>query len=168
MSQQDPNRKFNPNNIPPLGDDKKKPKLNIYWIYGLVAVALIGYTFFKGVSPSGVKSDFEKVKVMLLENDVDTIVIVNKKIVKIHIQEDSLKNKAAIYTKLLGAENYEIAKKIKNSTPQVNFTIGDLESYSRELETFYAKYPNVNRPPSFPEEPGEWYSFLIKIGRAHV
>ena len=38
MNQQEPNRKFNPDNIPPKGDDpqKKKSRFNIYWVYGVV------------------------------------------------------------------------------------------------------------------------------------
>jgi hypothetical protein len=39
------NRKPNPNNIPQPGDDgqKKKPRFNIYWIYGIAFAALIGW-----------------------------------------------------------------------------------------------------------------------------
>ena len=37
------NRKLNPDNIPPTGDDKQsknKPRFNIYWVYGLVFIHL--------------------------------------------------------------------------------------------------------------------------------
>ena len=55
MSQQKPNKKFDPNNIPPVGDDKKKPKFNVYWIYGLIFVAIVGYNLFRTVNTAGIK-----------------------------------------------------------------------------------------------------------------
>ena len=61
-------KKNSPNNITPFGDDnssKKKPKFNIYWIYGIAFAALIGYNFFRGVSSSGVETDQIKFKEMV-------------------------------------------------------------------------------------------------------
>ena len=59
MNQQDNKRKFNPDNIPPKGDDsnKKKPRFNIYWIYGIIFLTIIGWNFFRTVSSAGIETD---------------------------------------------------------------------------------------------------------------
>ena len=41
MNQQDSKKKFNPDNIPQKGDDKKKPRFNIYWVYGIIFLTII-------------------------------------------------------------------------------------------------------------------------------
>jgi AFG3 family protein len=163
MSQQNSNRKFDPNNIPPLGDDKKKPKFNIYWIYGLIFVSIIGYTLFKNVDAAGVTTDIGRTKTMILQGDVDTIVIINKKNVYVHILEDSIKTKADFYKKTFGAENFELVKKVKLGKPQASFKIGDLESYTREMEAFYLENKITTRPTVLYEEPSEWYGVISNI-----
>ena len=57
MNQQDNKRKFNPDNITPKGDDKKKPKFNIYWIYGIIFLTIIAWNFFRTVSSAGIETD---------------------------------------------------------------------------------------------------------------
>ena len=76
-------KKGNPNNLTPFGDDpsKKRPKFNIYWIYGIAFAALIGYNFFRGVGSGGVETDQIKFKEMMKMGDVEKIkTIRNKKI----------------------------------------------------------------------------------------
>ena len=39
-------KKFNPDSIPPIGDDnqqKNKNRFNIYWVYGLVFAGILAY-----------------------------------------------------------------------------------------------------------------------------
>ena len=70
----DSNRKPTPNNIPPTSDEnKKRPKFNIYWIYGIAFAALIGYNFYRGVGRVGVETDQIKFKEMVKMGDVEKI-----------------------------------------------------------------------------------------------
>ena len=59
MDQQDTKKKYNPDNIPPKGDDaqKKKPRFNIYWVYGLVFLAIIGWNLYRTVDSAGIEID---------------------------------------------------------------------------------------------------------------
>ena len=59
MNQPNNKRKFNPDNLPPTGDDplKKKNKFNIYWIYGIILIAIISYNLMRGVNSSGIETD---------------------------------------------------------------------------------------------------------------
>ena len=96
---QDSNRKFNPDNIPPKGDDqqKKKPRFNIYWVYGIIFLSIVGWNLYRGVSSAGIETDQQKFYSMVLQGDVTKIkTIRNKKIVRVFVDMDSLKNKAAV------------------------------------------------------------------------
>ena len=61
MNQQDPNRKYPPDNIPPKGEDpqKKKSKFSIYWLYGILVVGLVVFNLYRNVSSAGVEIDQE-------------------------------------------------------------------------------------------------------------
>ncbi|MEJ7588651.1 MAG: ATP-dependent metallopeptidase FtsH/Yme1/Tma family protein, partial [Ferruginibacter sp.] len=87
------NRKPNPNNIPPTGDDqsKNKNRFNIYWVYGLVFAAIVGYNLFNGTRSTGVETDWVKFTEMVKNGDIEKIkTIRNKKIVRVYVKKDSL------------------------------------------------------------------------------
>ena len=51
-------RRLNPNlspGTPPEEDPKKKPRLSIYWVYGIIFALIIGYNLFRQTTGSGVE-----------------------------------------------------------------------------------------------------------------
>src|SRR5437868_954971 len=112
-NQQDPNRnKFNPDNIPPKGDDpqRKKSRFNIYWVYGLLFIGIVVFNLYRNVSSAGVDTSFEAFKEMLKQGDVEEYKIIrNKKLVRITLNKDSLTHKAAFYKKLLNTSKNDKA-----------------------------------------------------------
>ena len=85
---QDNNRKYNPDNIPPKGDDpqKRKPRFNIYWVYGIIFLSIVGWNLYRGVTNAGIETDQQKFYAMVLQGDVTRIkTIRNKKIVRVFI-----------------------------------------------------------------------------------
>jgi AFG3 family protein len=166
MNQQDSNRKYNPDNIPPKGDDplKKKNRFNIYWVYGIILVCLVGWNVFRGVSSAGVETDQQKFHEMLKQGDVEkTVVIRNKKIVRVFLFKDSLKNKAGLYSSLLNDKEddkkYEAATKMK--PPQLYFSILDNETYATKLSEFYKQNPGVREVAEKSDEEGELFGQII-------
>ncbi len=167
MSQQEGNKRFNPNSIPPPGEDspdKKKPKFNIYWVWGIIALLLIGYNLFRNVSASGLETDFEKFKEVAKQGDVVRIKSVgNKKFVRVFINPDSLKAKPAFYTKLLGstAENrfYETMGKMKE--PQLFFKYRDNESLTIDMNNFYKDNPGLKPVADRPDDEGEMFGQIV-------
>jgi hypothetical protein len=61
MNQQDPNKKYGPDNTPPNGGGedplKKKSKFNIYWIYGILFIGIIAWNMARTVNSAGVETD---------------------------------------------------------------------------------------------------------------
>ncbi|MGB4930936.1 MAG: ATP-dependent metallopeptidase FtsH/Yme1/Tma family protein, partial [Chitinophagales bacterium] len=97
-------------------------KFNFYWIYGLIAVILIGLQFFPFQGQPKELKDIEKFKTeMLQQGDVNRVVVINKEFAEIYIKEDKLKKD--IYVK----------DKVPEKGPQYTWTIGSTETFERQL-----------------------------------
>ncbi len=166
MNQQDSNRKYNPDNIPPKGDDKKKPRFNVYWIYGIIFLVIIGVNLFRNVSNAGVETDQQMFYKMVLQGDVIKMkTIRNKKMVRVYISKDSLVAKPALYKQMLNTKadpkNYETVAAVKADQPQLYFSIVDDKTFATQMAEFYKNYPTVKQIPDSPDEEGEFIGQLI-------
>lgn len=106
--------------------NKNKPgqqrKFNFYWIYGLIAVILIGFQFFPFQGAPVVLKDISKFRDEMLQNgDVNRVVIVNKEFAEIYIKEDRLEK-----------EPYK-SDKVPSKGPQYKWNIGSTETFERQL-----------------------------------
>jgi cell division protease FtsH len=166
MNQQDNKRKFNPDNITPKGDDKKKPKFNIYWVYGIIFLTIIAWNLLRTVSSAGIEINQQQFYDMVLQGDVAKIKTVgNKDIVRVFIKPDSLKAKPAFYKKVLNIKpsdkNYDAAVDVKAGQPQLVFNIIDDKTFSLQMIEFYKKYPSVPQVTDDPGKEGEFFGQLI-------
>lgn len=134
----------NSNNIPGSGDhnpinkgNKKGPRFNIFWIYGLFIVALILFQFYgKNLTGSGPKEQtFQFINQhFLVTNQVDSLVVFSKS-VDVYLDKDSLKQNKSLYDKLHG-----------NLTgPQYTFTIGSVEQFRDDISEAQKEIPLNNR-----------------------
>src|SRR5450631_4302493 len=100
-----PQNNIKPNNRPGFsrfrpqggGDEntpKKGPKFNIYWVWAVIAIILLGYNFLgSGFTPDAhhLDSELEFRNNMLDKGDVARLVLVtNKNLVRVYIKKDSL------------------------------------------------------------------------------
>lgn len=166
MNQQENNRKFTPGNMPPPADDnpeKRKPRFNIYWIWGLVALALVGYNLMRGVSASGMEISIERFKAMALQGDVAQIkTIRNKKLVRVFLDPNKIKGKDTLYRRLLNDPDGKKFERIKTvNAPQLYFSILDVPSFAKAMEDFYKENPTLARLDDTPDEEGEVLGGII-------
>jgi len=153
------NRKLNPTTTP--GDDpsKNKNRFNIYWVYGLVFAAIIGYNLFRGASTTGIETDQIKFTELVRNGDVEKIkTIRNKKIVRVFLKNETLTNKSAYYKSLLG-KNYDNA--LKTPPPQLFFSIVDDKTFASQMQEFYKMNPTITQVPDSPDDEGEFFGQLI-------
>jgi cell division protease FtsH len=79
-----------------IGGDKKPklpqvPKFNFYWIYGIVLVIFISVMLMP--TDTAIKTTWYKVETdMIMSNDVEKIVVVNKDRANIFLKTEALKN----------------------------------------------------------------------------
>ncbi|WP_456377355.1 ATP-dependent zinc metalloprotease FtsH [Lutibacter sp.] len=102
----------------------KTPKFNFYWIYGAIFVLILGYQFLNSENLGSKNLSQNEFKTILVENDVDKIVIVNRSVANIYIKSE--------------ASNKEKHKKNKGSlysanSPMYNYSFGDLQNFENYL-----------------------------------
>lgn len=118
------------NNLPQRGTDdktpKKGPKFNIYWIYAIIALVLIGLQFHDfGSKPAEISfQDFSKN--YLATGDVDKLDVIGGNDVEVYIKKDRLeepKFKDVAHSGLGSA----------NPGPHYHFTIGNIQTFTQDL-----------------------------------
>jgi AFG3 family protein len=172
MNQQKPRKKISPDNIPPAGDDpeKKKNKLNVYWIYGIIFLSIIAYTLLGKVNSDGTEINPIHYQDVLRAGDViqdakaakertGLVVIRNKKIVRLFLNKDSLVKKASAYKAFLNEDEY--LRLSKTVAPQLYFSIVKDEAFDKELNLFYKENPSVVKILPVYTDEGEVFSQII-------
>jgi cell division protease FtsH len=115
--------------------NKPKPKFNIYWVYGAIAVLFIGLQFFS-ISPKAIKIERNRVYEILESGDVDKITVVNKEKANIYIKEDRLsdpKYSEIKENKLSG---------MSGNDPHFYYNIGSVESFNEVIKDVETKHFN--------------------------
>ena len=116
-----------------MSNSKKQPspKINPYWIYGVVIVLLLGMSFFGGdndwqnLNKINI-SEFER---YLNDGDVSEVVVVNKNLARITLNKNGLNKKIherVTKKNFLGQDN--------SAGPHYQFEVGNLELFQRKLE----------------------------------
>ena len=132
-------------------NDKKGFKINIYWIYGIVAVLLLALNF-SNFSNQLEETDFNTFKNnMLLNKEVKQILIVNNEIVEIFLKEE-----------VLEFEKYkDIAKDAFgniNKGPHYYFTIGSVEFFQSSLAEAQKDFTENEKVIIRFEKRKDWFS----------
>ncbi|MBA3675143.1 MAG: ATP-dependent zinc metalloprotease FtsH [Chitinophagaceae bacterium] len=169
MAQQDL-KKPSPKKINPIvpgtdDDPKKRPRFNVYWIYGLIFAAIVFYNLFRGVSTAGVETNIEAFKELALQGDVNEIkVIRNRKIVRVFLSKDSVSNKAAQYNSVLKKGQTEAIAKVE--PPQLFFSISDDKNFTEQMENFRQENvtnQNIKKIDTTYDDEGEWFGSIINM-----
>ena len=134
----------------------KKPKVNIYWVYGIVITILLGMSFFSGdsnfnnIGKTNI-SEFEK---YLNAGDVKEIIVINKNLAQISLKEDVLSKAEHQRVK---SENFLGQENIKG--PHYQFEVGNLELFQRKLEK--AEEKGIDFKYEFNTVENKWLDIII-------
>jgi len=104
------------------------PKFNIYWIYGLIAVAFIGLQFIDMGDDSNEITWQRFEKEMLRPHDVEKVVVVNRDKAEVYIKSDRFTSGKYDQYRKKGL-NY-----VDKNNPQFYFTIGSVETFEKRME----------------------------------
>jgi cell division protease FtsH len=105
-----------------------RPKFNVYWIYGIIAIAIIG-TYLLNMRGGPEEISWQRFeKEILASHDVEKIVIVNKERAEIYIKKDRLSSGKYKDT---GAKGFN---PISRAEPQYYINIGSVETFETNLE----------------------------------
>ena len=128
----------------------KAPKLNIYWIYALIAVVIIAYSLFANKQPDMSAISVQEFKTYLVAGDVKKIrEVSDKKEVQVYIKDDSLKK--AIYQGNPRLRNVTSS----NGGPLFTFQVTDWTSFRNDLKDLY-KEKGIPEVPEIVDNDSSW------------
>jgi len=115
----------------------KGPKINPYWIYGILIIAFLAINWFTmGSGP--VETNWKEVKTTMLANgDIKKITVVNEKEAQIYLKETS-------YEKYSAKLNNGFTAPAKTG-PHFFFTIGSVDSFEKNLQEAQANSTEDNK-----------------------
>ncbi len=152
MDNNNQEKKRLPKIVPPKG-----PRFNIYWVYGIIALVLIGLQFFPFTKTSKLISFEEFNQNMLQGEDVQKLVVVNKEYVEIFIKPDRLQEQKY---KDVSSTNFNTV----NPGPHYRFKILSVDDFTKKLseaETeIKQKDPDYQSIEVYPENRTDWFNAL--------
>lgn len=156
---------LNQGNNPENSGDRKEPrksfKFNIYWIYGLIAVVLIGFNMYRGLAPDALPTSREVfLDSMLKKGYVQSYVVVkNKAAVRVTLKEGAF---ADPYIKKVLEENKSVKVDPKKG-PHFQFKVTDVRNFDEQVQSFLKANPTVSAPSSDATDEENWLSPLISL-----
>jgi len=76
--------------VSPESDNNGSPKFNSYWIYGIIALFLLGLNFLDLADHTNEPISWGKFQQMVLDHDVEKVEVVNSKVAQVYIKKDKL------------------------------------------------------------------------------
>ena len=138
--------------------DTKKPKFNSWWIYGLIAVLLIGFQYFNSENFSSTeKTTTSALQGFLRNGDVEKILIItNTNQAKVFLTPEALEK---------GEHKNVITKPIipsSGTVPQYTLDYGDLQIFQNEI-TDIKKENNLDTVVEFSKESNVLADLLLSL-----
>ena len=124
--------------------NKNDSKFNAYWIYGVVALFLVGLQFFAMPKSQKEPYSFERFAEMARAGDVAKLIIVNKQEGQIWLTEEALLKKDGDKLKYADAHQSRINK----DAPHYKFEVGFSEDFTPKLNSLREELEKKNT--SFP------------------
>jgi len=134
----------------------KKPKFNSWWIYGMIAILLIGFQFLGSSSfNNSSETNISKLHEYLVSGDVDRIVVIsNTRQAKVYLTEEAL-------TKEI---HKEVARKpafIGAGSPQYTVKFGDPQNFEDDIKELVSTNNLENTSIEFDNESNLFYDILM-------
>ena len=149
---------INSDDLKPQNDNKPNsrkpnlPKFNFYWIYGIIAIVMIGLYFMpRDFSKKTTWSDVRNN--MVLTHDVDKIIVVNKEKAEVYIKKASLNNSKYKDAKSQGS--------FSEVGPQYYFEIGDVTTFEKNMDEAQKEFSQNEKIPVEYANTRETSNFLV-------
>ena len=150
----------------PASSGRKGPQFNIYWLYAIILVFLIGSSLFGPMAPNMAKINELEFRKMVALGQVDRYTIVdNRKLVKVYLNENGRK----AHTK----EVKEAAGKVDPKGPHMAFKITGADVFKKSMDDFYKEKREavsagsativVNEVPYDVESERDWLGSAIQF-----
>ncbi|MDE6622781.1 MAG: ATP-dependent metallopeptidase FtsH/Yme1/Tma family protein, partial [Alistipes sp.] len=127
---------------------------SLLWIYGAVAVFLLGWYVFGENDTDPVKSNWATVGPMVEQGEVERIVVVNRREAEIYLTD-------AAVEKYRKSDDKQL-KHLPETGPQLTFTIGSVDSFREDLKAAQDQASQAV-VPEYRDETNDWSSLLVNL-----
>jgi len=115
---------------------KKGPKFNIYWLYGIIMLIVLGELFYGGnFGATSSDKSFDDLKGYLAKDEVTKLVIINNDHVDVYLKQGAIQNNG----KLPAVTNNS------DKNPAFAFKIGTVEQFNRDINETITDIKAVNK-----------------------
>ncbi|MDX1364368.1 ATP-dependent zinc metalloprotease FtsH [Arenibacter latericius] len=137
----------------------KKPKFNTWWIYGLIAVMLIGFQFFSGGNfASTKKANISELQDYLRNGDIKRILIItNTKQAKVFLNEEALKKDVH---KDVADQAFSMSA---SSLPQYVVNYGDQQNFENAINSIKAENESLDTKLDYDQESNVFSDLLFTL-----
>ncbi len=152
--------KQNPGPKPGNNDpnQRKGPKFNIYWVYGLIVLIILGVQFYGGnFNALGPERSFQDFK-----NYNDSGKIAKLKVINTDHVEVYFKNGIPVPV-APGAKPPLGGTASNEKTPAFEFKIGSIEQFSKDLQDYEKNTPSGNHVPVFYDQQPDYLHVLMQF-----
>ena len=143
--------KQQPNNNRPL-----LPRFNIFWIYGAIALFIVGWSLFSTENSDPVKSDWSVVEPLVERGEVERIRVVNRETAEVFLKKEA----AEKYRN----EDEGALKRLPATGAHLYFTIPSVDSFREDLKAAEEALPaEQHAVVVYENEKGDWLNILGSI-----
>jgi len=136
------------NNMPQL------PRFNIFWIYGIIAAFIIGWSLLSQENGDPVKGDWPMVEQMVEQGEVERIRVVNRETAEVFLKKEAVE-------KYHDGEDVTL-KRMPATGAQLYFTIGSVDAFREDLKA--VEEATAERVPVvYENEKNDWMNIVGSI-----
>ena len=139
---------------------KKGPKFNIYWIYGLILLIILGAQFYGGnFGASPVERSFQDLKEYLAKGQVAKLTIINNDHVEVYL-------KPGVVIPAPPGSKAPVTNVNNDKVPAFTFKIGTVDRFGKDLDEAEKAIAETNKAPIeqvpvFYDQQGDYLHILV-------
>ena len=138
----------------------KRPNMNMprpswMWIYGIIAVMILGWYFLNGGSDAPLPSDWTAVEKMVEQGEVEKIQVVNREEAQVFLKKEAIE-------KYRNNAEQPLYRHMPEQGIQLIFTIGSVDSFREDLKEVEQR-TGTEIPVVYETQRNNWTNILVNV-----
>ena len=138
----------------------KRPNMNMprpswMWIYGIIAVMILGWYFLNGGSDAPLPSDWTAVEKMVEQGEVEKIQVVNREEAQVFLKKEAIE-------RYRNDAEQPLYRHMPEQGIQLIFTIGSVDSFREDLKEVEQR-TGTEIPVVYETQRNNWTNILVNV-----
>ncbi|WP_295878024.1 ATP-dependent zinc metalloprotease FtsH [uncultured Alistipes sp.] len=131
------------------------PRPSWMWIYGIIAVMILGWYFLNGGSDAPLPSDWTAVEKMVEQGEVEKIQVVNREEAQVFLKKEAIE-------KYRNDAEQPLYRHMPEQGIQLIFTIGSVDSFREDLKEVEQR-TGTEIPVVYETQRNNWTNILVNV-----